>query len=215
MAKGAPTGQTGHGSEAEFLEGLRFTGRFHLGESPVHAALEGLVRRLDAMHVPYAVVGAMALNEFGYRRATVDIDLLLTPEGLARFKKEWLGRGYVERFAGSRGVRDTEHGVPIDFLLAGEYPGDGKPKDVRFPDPAVEGVRGAHVTLLPLERLLELKLASGLSAPHRLRDLADVLEVIRVLGLRDDLAERLAPSVREKYRELWRAAQSAGMDEPA
>ena len=27
-------------------------------------------------------VGALALNEFGYQRATVDVDVLLGPEGL-------------------------------------------------------------------------------------------------------------------------------------
>ena len=110
-----------------------------MGESPVHAALNALVRRLDDLHIPFAIVGAMALNEYGHRRATVDIDVLLTAEGLVRFKRECLGRGYVERFVGSRGVRDAENGVPIDFLIAGEYPGDGKPKDVRFPDPASGG----------------------------------------------------------------------------
>lgn len=180
-----------------------------MGESHVHAALNALVRRLDDLHIPFAIVGAMALNEYGHRRATVDIDVLLTADGLARFKRECLGRGYVERFAGSRGVRDTEHAVPIDFLIAGEYPGDGKPKDVRFPDPAAEAERERRIPLLPLERFLELKLASGQSAPHRLQDLADVLALIRVLTLEESLAERLAPSVREKYRELCRAARSA------
>jgi hypothetical protein len=201
-------------SESEFFDGVRFAGSSHVGEAPVHAALKSLASRLDELHIPYAIVGAMALNEYGYRHATIGIDVLLTAESLARFKEAWLGRGYVERFPGSRGVRDAEHGVPIDFLLAGDYLGDGKPKDVRFPDPAVEGVRGEHVTLLPLERMLELKFASGISAPHRLRDLADVLELIRTLSLDESMAERLAPSVREKHRELWRAAQSADSDEP-
>jgi hypothetical protein len=54
---------------------------------------------------------------------------------------------------------------------------------------------------------VELKLASGISAPHRLKDLADVLELIRALDLPADLASRLDPYVREKYLELWRAAQ--------
>lgn len=183
-----------------------------MGDSPVHAALAQLVRRLNELEVPYAVVGAMALNAFGYRRATVDIDVLLTAEGLARFKDAWLGRGYVERFAGSRGVRDTVAGVPIDFLLAGEYPGDGTPKAVRFPDPGRDAITVEGISLLPLERLVELKLASGLSAPHRLRDLADVLELIRARDLDDALAERLDPSVRGKYLELLRAARSAGPD---
>jgi hypothetical protein len=41
----------------------------------------------------------------------------------------------------------------------------------------------------------------------RLKDLADVLEVVRILKLPAELAEELHPWVREKYRELWRAAQ--------
>lgn len=208
------TNLTPRGLEAEFVEALEFSGRFHVGESSVHAALKSLAERLDGLGVSYAIVGAMALNEYGYRRVTVDIDVLLAADGLRRFQQECLGRGYVERFAGSRGVRDTQHDVPIVFLLAGEFPGDGRPKEVHFPDPAAEAVRHGRYSFLPLERLLELKLASGLSAPHRLRDLADVLEVIRVRGLGEDLAERLAPSVRAKYRELWHAARSAGPDEP-
>ena len=124
-------------------------------------------------------------------------------------KSVHIGRGYVDKFEGSRGFRDTENDVPIDVVIAGEFPGDGKPKPVKFPDPEVEARSGARVRLLPLERLIELKLASGLSAPHRLRDLADVLEVIRVRRLPRDFDEQLDESVREKYRELWTAAQGA------
>ena len=47
-----------------------------------------------------------------------------------------------------------------------------------------------------------------MSAPHRLKDLADVLELIRAAGLQDSLASRPDPSVREKYAELWIAAQT-------
>jgi hypothetical protein len=59
-----------------------------------------------------------------------------------------------------------------------------------------------------LPRLIELKLASGLTAPHRLRDLADVLESIRTASLPIGLADELDASVRERYRELWQAAQT-------
>lgn len=83
---------------------------------------------------------------------------------------------------------------------------------MRFPDPAMAAQAG-RVRLLPLERLIELKLASGMTAPHRLRDLADVLEVIRIRALPRDFAERLDESVCAKYDELWVAAQSAGADE--
>lgn len=178
-----------------------------MGESRIHRALDKLTRLLDDAGIPYAIVDALALGEFGYRRSTEDIDVLLTAEGLQAFKSAQLGRGYVEKFPGSKGLRDAENNVPIDVIIAGEYPGDGQPKPIAFPDPAVAAERGARVCLLPIERLIELKLASGMSAPHRLRDLADVIELIRVQNLPRDFSNRVDATVRGKFRELWNAAQ--------
>jgi hypothetical protein len=194
-------------AEDRFWRGVEAAERFFMGEAEVQKALQRLVELLDAEHIPYAIVGAMALNEFGYRRTTVDVDVLLTSDGLAAFKARHLGRGYIEKFPGSRGMRDTEHGVDIDVVLAGSYPGDGKPKPVVFPDPATAADRGAHVALLPLPMLLELKLASGLTAPDRLKDLADVQELIRIKQLPRTVADELNAFVREKYLELWQAVQ--------
>lgn len=176
-----------------------------MGVSDVHAALVELVKRLEEDQIPYAIVGAMALNELGYERVTNDVDVLLTREGLETFKRRHIGRGYVEKFPGSKGFRDAVNGVGIDILIAGDFPGDGKPKPVAFPDPTT-ATRGKRVCLLPVEKLVELKLASGISAPDRLKDLADVLELVRAAGLPRDLP--LDPSVRPKYDELWLAAQT-------
>jgi hypothetical protein len=194
-------------AEERFWLGIEAAGRFFMGEADVQKALERLVLTLDAHGISYAIIGAMALNEFGYRRTTVDVDVLLTQEGLTAFKKNCLGKGYVEKFPGSLGIRDTEHGVDIDIVLAGSYPGDGKPKPVAFPDPATAAERGARVALLPLPRLIELKLASGMTAPHRLKDLADVQEVIRILRLPRAIVSELDAFVRDKYVELWQAVQ--------
>jgi len=184
-----------------------------MGTADVQNALDKLVRAFDALRIPYAIVGALALNEFGYQRTTVDVDVLLTRDGLATFKQSMLGRGYVEKFPGSRSLRDTEHGVDIDVVLTGDYPGDGKPKPVSFPDPATTAERGARVALLPLTAFLELKLASGMTAPHRLRDLADVQELIRIQRLPRHLADSINPFVREKYLELWQSVTNH-TDEP-
>jgi hypothetical protein len=194
--------------ERRFWAGVEHAGRFFMGDADVHRALRQLVRALDEAGVPYAIAGAMALNEHGYQRVTTDVVVLLTTEGLARFKARWLGRGYVENFPGSKGLRDTQHGVSIDVLLAGEYPGDGKPKAVRFPDPEKVAIRAESGAFLPLPTLVELKLASGMSAPHRLKDLADVLELVRAKGIDRAFAEQLDPSVRAKFVELWEAAQA-------
>lgn len=184
-----------------------------MGDADVQRAMLELARNLDSAKIPYAIAGGMALVEYGYERVTKDVDVVLTREGLERFKMEFLGRGYVEKFPGSRGLRDTAHAVEIDVLLTGDFPGDGKPKPIAFPDPAAIAVRGPKIALLPLTTLLELKIASGMTAPHRIRDLADALELIRVNELPAAFAEQLDPFVRAKFAELWAAAQSADPNE--
>lgn len=181
-----------------------------MGEAPAQIAMRKIARLLEDAGIPYAVAGALALGQHGYLRATIDVDLLLTREGLAALKKIALGRGWLEKFPGSKGIRDTELKVDIDVVLTGDYPGDGKPKPVRFPDPAEVAVRGKEARFLPLGTFLELKLASGMSAPHRLKDLADVQELIKAAKLPRELCEQLDPWVRDKYLELWDSAQSTG-----
>jgi hypothetical protein len=190
-----------------FDSALKFTDQFFMSNSPVHKALVAISKTLDEEGIPYAIAGAMALNEYGFIRATTDVDVILTREGLARLKERVLGRGYVEKFPGSKGLRDTENGVLIDFLLAGEYPGDGKPKSVQIPDPARVAERRGPYSFVPLAMLVELKLASGISAGHRLKDLGDVQELIKHASLPRDLGDQLDPYVRAKYFEIWDAAQ--------
>jgi hypothetical protein len=186
-------------------------GEFLRGAGPLRRTLLRLARELEREQVPYAVVGAMALGGHGFARMTEDVDVLVTDEGLARFRDRLVGRGYTATHAGAtRQFRDAETGVRIEFLVAGEFPGDGRPKAVAFPDPArVAAQVEDGVRFVDLEPLVELKLASGLSAPHRLRDLADVQDLIRVRELGSDLAERLDPSVRDGYLDLWRAVHDA------
>jgi hypothetical protein len=125
-----------------------------------------------------------------------------------------VGRGYRPAFNGARKkFRSTDANVPVEVVTTGEYPGDGKPKPVRFPDPADAYVVIDGVRTLPLERLVELKLASGMTAPHRLKDLADVQELIRLRGLGSEFAAGLDPFVREKYLELHRAVAVAAPDD--
>ena len=199
-------------SETRFWDNVRECSSFFMGTSNVQGALVQLAAILDEANIPYAIAGAMALNEYGYRRVTTDVDVLLTRDGLAQLKAKVLGRGYLEKFPGSKGLRDTEHNVVIDVLLTGDYPGDGKPKPVQFPDPTRIARRGSIAAFLPLPTLVEIKLASGISAPHRLKDLSDVLELIKAANLERGLVEELDASVRAKYLELWDAAQVVDLD---
>jgi hypothetical protein len=191
--------------EERFYAAMQRAEDFFMGNAAVQRAMRKIAHRLEELDIPYAVVGAMAMNEYGFERVTTDVDLLMTREALESFKRHWLGRGYVEKFPGSRALRDTQENVTIDVLVTGAYPGDGQPKPIAFPDPSQEAYRGKTVSLLPIERLIELKVASGMSAPHRLKDLADVIELIKACNLPLDLD--VHEYVRAKYRELWDAAQ--------
>ena len=87
------------------------------------------------MEIPFAIAGAMAANAHGHRRTTADVDILIRREDLQRFKARHIGRGWVDKFEGSKNFRDTINNVSIDALMVGEFPGDGLPKPVAFPEP--------------------------------------------------------------------------------
>ncbi len=189
---------------------LEEAGEFFMERGNVHQALRDLAHRLDESRIPYAIIGAMAIGQHGMPRMTLDINLLLTADGLRQFKQRHLGRGYVPAFPGAeKTFRASETGVRIEVITTGEYPGDGVPKPVVFPDPAAASVEIGGIRVIALERLIELKLASGMTAAHRLRDLADVLDMIRALGLPESLGDRLDASVRGEYRKLWSQAQQS------
>lgn len=192
-----------HEHEARFEQ----LGRFFMGTSDVHDALARITRRFQELEIPYAVCGGMALNAHGYRRATTDVDLVVTAEGLAQFKAQSLGLGWLEKFPGSRGVKDTGNRVKIDFLVSGGIPGDGTPRGVVFPDPVEVAVDINGKKFVSLGKLIEMKLASGLSSPDRPRDFDDVIQLIRANQLGEHFAHSLHLYVQPKYRELWGYAQ--------
>jgi len=189
-----------------YEEGLRF----FMGKSLLNNALRRIALDLDSHGIDYSAIGAIALNQHGYRRFTEDIDLLLTKKGLEKFRQELIGLGYRPAFEGStRRFRTAAENVPIEIITAGEYPGDGLPKPVKFPDPVESFVVIDGIKTVTLEKLIELKLASGMTAPDRLKDLADVQELIKVKSLDASFAERLDSSVRGRFLELQEAVQQA------
>lgn len=189
-----------------YAEGLRY----FMGQGDLHGALAQLSSDLKREGIDYMVIGAVALLAYGYPRFTEDIDLVLTTEGLEAFHQNLIGVGYLPAFQGARKrFRSARDGVSIEVLTAGEYPGDGKPKPVSFPVPADASIEVEGVRIVTLEKLFELKLASGMTAPDRLKDLADVQELIKLRRLTSEFAEQLDPYVREQFLNLLSAVERA------
>ena len=197
------------------LAGLDIAGDFFMDHGAVKRTMRKIAGRLGELNIPYAVVGGMALVMHGQERTTVDVDILVTPDGLRAAHESLEGLGYVAPFAGSKNLRDTETGVRIEFLVSGNFPGDGKPKPVAFPDPAQVVTVIDGINVVQLSRFVELKLASGLTGgAARLKDFADVVALIDVLKLPEAFADSLNEYVRPKFIELWKdLATNSASDE--
>ncbi len=198
--------------DADWQLALREGSMYFEGDNAVHKTLHRIAQRLDELGIDYAIAGGMCLFRHGFRRFTQDVDVLVTCESLARIHEELEGRGYVKPFAASKNLRDAETGVRIDFMISGQFPGEGKPGPIAFPIPKdvsreFDGVR--YVDLIPL---IELKLASG-QASHRAQDLHDVQQLIVARSLPRELTDQLHPSLQDAYLQKYDDAQKAVADE--
>jgi hypothetical protein len=101
---------------------------------------------------------------------------------LEEAEAHFMGEGGVRNAAAAIAERLAEAGV--DYAIAGET-----------------------YRVVSLPRLVEMKLASGMTAPHRLQDLADVLRLILAADLPRDFAAQIDPYVRAKFDELWLASR--------
>jgi hypothetical protein len=155
----------------------------------------------------------MAVFHHGFRRFTEDVDILVNRASLQTIHQALDGLGYVPPFKGSKNLRDAELGVKIEFIVTGDYPGDGKPKPVAFPEPKDVVVELDGIPCVNLTTLVTLKIASGMTNPARLKDLADVQELIKRLRLTREFGDQLHPYVQDKYRELWDAVQQGAAEE--
>ncbi len=63
------------------------------------------------------------------------------------------------------------------------------------------------IAYVDLQTLINLKIASGMTSSDRLKDLADVQELIKTLNVPTEFVDKLNPFVRDKFNELQRAAR--------
>lgn len=195
----------------DFQLALREGDMFFEGQGKVQQSLRRIAQRLTEIGVDYAVAGGMAMYAHGFRRYTEDVNVLVTPEGLSKLHGQLEGLGYVRPFAASKNLRDAETGVRIDFLVSGQYPGDGKAGPIAFPLPSAVAQSRDGIQIVSIEKLVELKLASSRGAGRK-KDLGDVQELIRVLKLPLELSAQLHESVRTVYEELWNDVQTPSSD---
>jgi hypothetical protein len=184
------------GPRVRVWQRLKEISMFFERRDKVHQTTRRLVRLLEHAKIPYAIMGAMAVNLHGARRTTDDVGFLLGEEGFDRFLREFVGR-HVDRVPGRpRRFVDRKSGVQVDILVTGRFPGSGKPGPIAFPDPADVSVTIEKTQVVNLPQLIQLKLAA-----RRYYDFGDVVFLIRVHNLDESFAKQLHPSVRPDFME--------------
>lgn len=169
----------------------------------VWKTLRRMTTRLDELEVPYAVVGSLAMFHHGYRRFTHNVNLLVTAADLTAVAERLSG---FQRMGGrSKQFIDEETGVSVLFRLEADPPGGAAWRQVRFPHPLESIETNGGIPFVSLPTLISLKLAAGLSNRDRLRDIADVQEMIKELCLVESLAIELHADVRDEYAAMCRS----------
>lgn len=168
------------------------------GTSGVAQTTKAVAEVLAHWDIPHLVVGGVAVQECGYPRVTIDVDVVV-PDVLeaAEFLTADLS-GDFQRLPGHQDrVRDNKTGVIVDLLPAGYVVKNGC--KVPFPQPTTASNQPQFVTL---EKLISLKLDSwSASKASRLRDKADVIELIIRRNLPRDLA--VDDAVKPLYVATW------------
>ena len=99
-------------------------------------ALKRLIADLERNEIDYVVIGAIALNQHGYRRFTEDINLILTEDGLRRFRETRVDLGYRPAFSGAKkNFAPHERIFPLKLLRAANSPATESPSQYDFPRP--------------------------------------------------------------------------------
>ncbi len=179
-----------------FDERLKELDRFFEKKDRVHETMRRLVKRLEKAGIAYAVVGGMAVFAQGYRRTTNDLDVLLTAEGFEEFRERFVPKDYDRHEGRPRRFTDKKSEVSVDVLIAGRYPGNGKPGPIAYPDPANVVTIIEDIRVLDLPTLIQLKLAA-----RRHQDFADVVNLIRVHNLDESYQDKLHSSLHRDYIE--------------
>jgi len=177
--------------------------RENTGTSGLVESARAAVATLADHDIPHLIVGGLAVQEHGYPRVTIDVDIVV-PDVLEAV--EWLTASLTGPFYRVPevvdSVEDRRNGVHIDLLPAGKVLKHGC--KVPFPQP---GKVAEQFQIVSLEDLISLKLDSWAGSPaRRLKDKADVNELILRRKLPRDLA--VNPAVRALYTETWDALLS-------
>jgi hypothetical protein len=177
--------------------------RENTGTSGLAESARAAVAVLAQHDIPHLIVGGLAVQEYGYPRVTIDVDIVV-PDVLeaVEFLTANLAGPFFRVPEIQDRVEDRRNGVEIDLLPAGKVVKRGCKIPFPQPDKVAE-----QFQIVSLEQLLSLKLDSWSNSPNkRIKDKSDVVELILRRKLPRDLA--VNPAIKSLYTETWDALKA-------
>jgi len=172
--------------------------RENTGTTGVLETAQAAAAALADYDIPHLIVGGIAVQEHGYPRVTIDVNIVV-PDVLEalEFITANLTGPFVRVTDCEDRVNDRRNGVKVDLLPAGKVLRHGC--KVPFPQPTKTT---EQLQIVTLEELISLKLDSWVNSPlRRHKDQTDVIELITRRQLPRDLA--VATAVSDIYLETW------------
>lgn len=175
--------------QAEFL-------RESSGSTNIEKTLLRALKVLKLFNIPHYVCGGFAVQERGYPRFTVDVDLIVPDVDVAIEKLSM--NGFKTNPGSKMTVTDRETKVEVDLLPGGKKVDPGP---LTLPMPT-------HVSdkpqILALEKLIAGKLSTYMGRGiERSQDHADVVKLVQTNHLPRDFG--VDPKVRDEYHQIWDA----------
>jgi len=166
------------------------------GSTNIEKTLLKALKVLKLFDIPHYVCGGFAVQERGYPRFTVDVDIIVPDVAFAIDKLSM--NGFQANPGSAMTVTDRETKVEVDLLPGGKKVDSGP---LMLPMPT-------HVSdqpeILSLEKLISAKLSTYIGRGiERSQDHADVVKLVQANRLPRDFG--VDPKVRNEYHQIWDA----------
>ena len=169
------------------------------GTTGLDTTLRRAVKALAAFGIPHYVCGGFAVQEHGYARMTIDVDIIVPNVADAMFRLQ--RAGFKQNQGSNMTLTDPKTHVEIDLMPGGGSVGPG-PISLPMPTRVSE-----EPVILSLEELLSIKLSSYVgSGVKRMKDAADVVELIKINSLPRNYP--MGSAVKDTYQNLWDGLQN-------
>ena len=164
------------------------------GSTNIEKTLLKALGVLKLFDIPHYVCGGFAVQEHGYPRFTVDVDIIVPDVAFAIEKLSM--NGFQQNPGSKMTVTDRATRVEVDLLPGGKKVDPG-PLALPLPTQVSDKPQ-----ILTLEKLISAKLSTYMGRGiERSQDHADVVKLIVANSLARDFG--VDPSVRKEYHRIW------------